>query len=275
MGTMAASMKQGIKSIFPSDGESSRVESLRKTLSASISSCKWVAQNGLNSENGEDTQSKSRFDVWNSVQEQSNDRGCVKAGQPDNIWNSILSTQKIDQHVQAAPYIHSFGKRSERLLSAKSLQICTESLGSETGSDGFSSFCASLEDNHCEDDKEESQAISYKKRNLQPLPRSRSFLPPLPSLSRQSGSSLQVRSRRDNGRLVLEAVSVQEQSNFRAQREDGRLVLTFIDDPSSDHGHEDRNKTASFDVYEEEEEEEEDNQETDMETEEARDADVN
>ncbi|TQD91086.1 hypothetical protein C1H46_023320 [Malus baccata] len=37
-----------------------------------------------------------------------------------------------------------------------------------------------------------------------------------------------MRTHRDNGRLVLEAVSIPSPNNFRAERHDGRLVLTFL-----------------------------------------------
>ncbi|KAK4789254.1 hypothetical protein SAY86_020573 [Trapa natans] len=264
MSKMAASAEKGMK---------------RKPLPvpASISSRKWVAaQNDLVVSEGdgeEGAQSKSQLDILNSIQGRSDDRGCERTGQSGSIWSSILLIQKTDQPVPvpvpAAPYIHPLAKRSASSLSERSLQVCTESLGSETGSDGFSSYASSEASDGEDDDKEELEAVSYKKRSLQPLGRSRPFPPPLQSLSRQNGSSLHVRSRRDNGRLVLEAVSVMEQSNFRAQREDGRLVLTFIDDPSKDLDHGDRNETAPVDAYEEEEEE--GNQDNDMETEEASD----
>ncbi|OWM89373.1 hypothetical protein CDL15_Pgr024121 [Punica granatum] len=35
------------------------------------------------------------------------------------------------------PYVHPLGKKSASSLSSKSLEVCTESLGSETGSEKF------------------------------------------------------------------------------------------------------------------------------------------
>uniref|UniRef100_M4CQW9 FAF domain-containing protein n=1 Tax=Brassica campestris TaxID=3711 RepID=M4CQW9_BRACM len=56
-----------------------------------------------------------------------------------------------------------------------------------------------------------------------------SFPPPIRSLSSQSGSALHMKTRRDNGRLVLEAVSMPSHNNFSAKRQDGRLLLTFAE----------------------------------------------
>jgi DnaJ family protein C protein 8 len=66
------------------------------------------------------------------------------------------------------------------------------------------------------------------------------FPPPIPSLSLRGGdggpaATLRMKSHRNNGRLVLEAVPVpQQNNNFKAQRQGGRLVLTFA-------GHDDNN----------------------------------
>ncbi|XP_022153041.1 protein FAF-like, chloroplastic [Momordica charantia] len=59
----------------------------------------------------------------------------------------------------------------------------------------------------------------------------RSFPPPLPSLSSPDGASVCIHSRRENGRLVLDAVSVPSRKNFIADRRDGRLVLSFVTTP--------------------------------------------
>lgn len=265
----AASGKQGITSILASDSESPKEASLRRTLSADMLFRKWVGRNNLLSSSdehgldhiacspidcpeeeeqeereGELSESKSQYDIWNSIQKVKDKTKIEETGQ-SNIWSLILS-QKSDRPVPAAPYIHPLAKRSAASLSEKSLDICTESLGSETGSNGFSSYPSS-ETGDGEEDKEElteeaermvlsNTVLISRKRQLQQLTPSRSFPRPLPSLSRQNGASLHVQSRRDNGRLVLEAVSVKEEKNFRARREGGRLVLTFINHPSSnDH----------------------------------------
>ncbi|KAK4780138.1 hypothetical protein SAY87_016244 [Trapa incisa] len=197
-------------------------------------------------EEGEPSQSKSQFDIWSPNQE-AKDRTGVDETEHPNIWSLILSPKnKPDHPVPVVPYIHPQVKKSAASLSVKSLEICTESLGSETGSDVFSSYSSSETSDGEEDGKEELpdhpekmvpssdmfSTVSRKRQQLQQLTRSRSFPPPLPSLSHQNGASLHVHSLRNNGRLVLEAVSVKEQRNFQAQREGGRLVLTLIDHPT-------------------------------------------
>lgn len=161
-----------------------------------------------------------------------------------DLWSSIVNSRKgfFDSDAKgeavADPYVHPLVKRSGSCLSEKSLEICTESLGSETGSDGFSS-CPSSENGDTDDEEEnilggtrmfevENQWRPVKYSYKKSPPRRRSFPPPLPTLSGPDGESLRMQPRRDNGRLVLEAMSVPSQNNFRAQRRDGRLVLTLV-----------------------------------------------
>ncbi|XWS52786.1 hypothetical protein CRYUN_Cryun11dG0102200 [Craigia yunnanensis] len=268
--------KQGIVSILGSDTERpAKAASLRRTLSADMSSKKWLTQHGFSplkkiasseefpvsiidssSEEGEEdyeerkeTETRGQFDIWTSIQEENNKKELEKPCQFD-IWSSIIS-QKADQEESSKslppPYIHPLVKRSASSISEKSLEICTESLGSETGSDGFSSYPPS-ETGDMEEDKEEDQEVQQQKQeravaeltSFDEEPRivkhnyevgkkspHRSFPPPIPSLSRKDGTSVLMKTHRDNGRLVLEAVSVPSQKNFIAQRQDGRLVLTF------------------------------------------------
>jgi len=72
-----------------------------------------------------------------------------------DIWSSILTQKNKDEASQSKPppYIHPLVKSSKNYLSENSLKICTESLGSETGSDGFSSSYTSFEDNNSKDDE--------------------------------------------------------------------------------------------------------------------------
>lgn len=265
-----AAEKQGIVFILGSDCERPKNASLRRTLSADMSSKKWLAQNGFSpikkiassaellasiansssssKEDDDDTQKdgegRGQLDIWNSIQEAKKQEGekCT--------WGLILSHKPEDSKSLPPPYVHPLVKRSMSSLNEQSLQICTESLGSETGSDGFSSYPPSevgdMEDGKAEEheplqqevmpsqgfDMEDFDVVKYSyaaSRKIRP----RSFPPPLPSLSRQDGASLLVHSRRDNGRLVLEAVSISSKKKFQAQREDGRLILTFVNSVSS------------------------------------------
>ncbi|CAJ2660249.1 unnamed protein product [Trifolium pratense] len=175
-----------------------------------------------------------------------------------DIWSSILNQKNKDEasQIKTPPYIHPLEKKSKNWLSEKSLEICTESLGSETGSDWFcSSYTSSSEDNNSLEDDEKLKAkveicddenpkhnYSIRKKTKKPscLP------PPLPSLTSQSqhGQSqpLQMRSYRDNGRLFLflQVVSIPH-NNFFATRQNGRLILTIANDDDDEDDEEENN----------------------------------
>ncbi|XP_058773669.1 protein FAF-like, chloroplastic [Vicia villosa] len=157
-----------------------------------------------------------------------------------DIWSSILNQKNKDEASQSkpSPYIHPLVKKSKSYLSEKSLEICTESLGSETGSDGFSSSytpsSSSSEDTNSEDDGKMKTCYSddnpklINNHSLKNKKKPWCIPPPLPSLGSQS-QQLQMRSHRDHGRLFLflQVVSVPSQNNFIATRQNGRLILTF------------------------------------------------
>ncbi|URE12292.1 hypothetical protein MUK42_23623 [Musa troglodytarum] len=191
------------------------------------------------------------------VQEESDDE---LPGQFD-IWTAIQS-QKAAAAAVPATYVHPLMRRSSSLLSRESLDMCTENLGSETGSGDFSSFVDGLD--HCcppkFDDEEKAEELKYVReeqataivavggevrtveRERRPrgkeltsvnyhcsTGRPRSFPPPLPSISRRNGPCLHMRPHRRDGRLVVEAVPVTSRNYLRAQRVDGRLLLSFVD----------------------------------------------
>ncbi|KAM7256641.1 hypothetical protein ACFE04_012382 [Oxalis oulophora] len=245
--------KQGIISILSSDDEinnnkNRKASSLRRTLSADMSSKKWLTQNGFNNISSsslkktssslnlinQDSSASSpptQFDVRNTIQQEKQNPN----GEKFDIWSSIVS-KKVEQQVESesepALYVHPLVKRSKSSLSEKSLEICTESLGSETGSDGFSSYPAS-ETGDEEEDDDKMMASKNSSVNYVNKVEKKSFPPPIPSLSLRGGeggpaATLRMKSHRNNGRLVLEAVPVPQQiTNFNAQRQGGRLVLTF------------------------------------------------
>ncbi|XP_044505250.1 protein FAF-like, chloroplastic [Mangifera indica] len=264
---------QGIGSILGSDSEKSKSCSLRRTLSADMSNKKWPTQHGFSAM--KKIASSKEFSIPSEGQEE-NKEVDEKPGEFD-IWSSIILQKAQDANKSLPPpYVHPLVKRSASSLSEKSLQICTESLGSETGSDGFSSYPSS-ETGDTDDDKEMDQEEAlqqtqpqqqqeeermtesiYVEAEIDTVPKykyqkspQRSFPPPISSLSCHDGASIRMQSRRDNGRLVLEAVSVSSANNFRAQRHDGRLVLTFVNATEMEDEEEEEEK------FEEEEEEEE------------------
>lgn len=163
-----------------------------------------------------------------------------------DIWSSI---QKNKEKIMAAPppaYIHPLAQHSSSLMSQKSLELCTESLGSETGSCDFSSsgdeFDSSLKSEteyggeEAEEEEEEDVEIESKDPSnvnyhcsIGRRSQVRSFPPPLPSISRRDGLCFKMQPHRHNGRLVLEAVPAPSHNYLQAERHGGRLLLSFID----------------------------------------------
>ncbi|KAL5218259.1 hypothetical protein ABZP36_018943 [Zizania latifolia] len=187
----------------------------------------------------------------------------------DDVWSMIQQAQRpvaaaaaVKQ--QAVPYVHPLVRRSSSLLSQKSLEICTESLGSETGSDGFSDADGST-DGSCpgSDDDSDEGAEEVAARASPP----RAFPPPLPSLARRTVGAVQMRQDRRDGRLVVKAVPVPSATLFRAQRCGGRLLLSFADTaaPASgedeNHGEEPEEKADELAHDEEEDDEDEEEEE--------------
>ncbi|KAL1199180.1 Protein FAF-like [Cardamine amara subsp. amara] len=295
--------QQGIVTILGGiSSNTSSAPSLKRTFSADLSSKTWLSHNGFSpmkrissseklrdipTEDEEpEEESRSGFDIWAQIQQDKNDKKDeeIQPGQSD-VWSSILSEKKKTESSNDTvppPYVHPLVKRASS-LSEKSLEICTESLGSETGCEGFSSYASSetgeaeieiqevtsLVLNVIETKVEETEAvveveqesITVPNHTIE-LPRG-SFPPPIRSLSSQSGSSLHMKTRRDNGRLVLEAVSMPSHNNFSAKRKNGRLLLTFaeVSDEPINNASEKEDETGSevqwFDEEEVEDYEEE------------------
>ncbi|CAL0333948.1 unnamed protein product [Lupinus luteus] len=264
--------KQGIVTILGSNcgdtNTTSEHSSLRRTLSADMSSHKWLSHQTMkkvpssdqimqhssssssktiadslsssSSSEDEAEAEKERLEIWSSIQRNKKAEKEKGGTGAFDMWNSLVSLKEnneISKSLPESPYIHPLVKRKKSCLSEKSLEICTESLGSETGSDGlFSSHPSSekegdKEEEHqqqqeqVEEEEEEEPKYNYGGGASKKYCPSRSFPPPMPSL----GPSLHMRTHRDNGRLVLEAVSAPSNNNFCVQRQDGRLVLTFSD----------------------------------------------
>ncbi|XP_013615684.1 PREDICTED: protein FAF-like, chloroplastic [Brassica oleracea var. oleracea] len=283
--------QEGIVTILGGiSSNTSSAPSLRRTFSADLSSKNWLSRNEsfpmkrissseklhASSVADEEEGSKSGFDIWAQIQEVKNQTKEIEPAQSD-VWSSILSDKKKAESSGDAvppPYVHPLVKRASS-LSEKSLEICTESLGSETGCEGFASYAdAEIEKEEAnlvlnftvtmEEEETEAEQESITVPNHTPcmeLPRG-SFPPPIRSLSSQSGSALHMKTRRDNGRLVLEAVSMPSHNNFSAKRQDGRLLLTFAeinDEPDCeiDIVSDEEDETDELQWSDEEEEEEE------------------
>ncbi|CAN6289966.1 unnamed protein product [Urochloa humidicola] len=173
-----------------------------------------------------------------------------------DIWNMIQAQKPAAPPKQAAAYVHPLVRRSSSLLTQKSLEICTESLGSETGSDGFSDADRSCPGSDDDDDREEEAAVA-----MPPPPPSRAFPPPLPSLARRKvESTMEMRQERQDGRLLVRVVPVPSSTLFRAQRRGGRLLLSFADESrgqAEPDEHQADDHEEAHEVVEDEEDDEE------------------
>ena len=304
--------KQGIVvAILSSEEESCKRRragagaSLRRTLSADMSSKRWLVQNGVISPMKKIASSEELISVpapvdsFSASEEEEQEEDCEEVNTKEDqgrgefdIWSLMISQKaKEDSKSVSPPYIHPLVMKRSASLSENSLKICTESLGSETGSDGFSSYPSSENgdnsegENESQEEDEKSQleqTIFDRELNdhhpcCQPVKFNysagrksapRSLPPPLHSLSGGRESRVRIQTRRDNGRLVVEAVSIPPRKNyFAAQRRGGRLVLTFakgsandVDvtaDPSIEEQLQKKVKTDSREKKEDEEFEEE------------------
>ncbi|GMJ09122.1 hypothetical protein HRI_004581400 [Hibiscus trionum] len=123
-------------------------------------------------------------------------------------------------------YVHPLVKRSAFRLGEKGLEMCTERLGSETGSDcsdDISLLSLETRTAACDFIPAKPRESSWTRKTS----RVNSFPPPLTSISGSNG--VQVKSYRENGRLVLQAVSFPPcHGYFHAERSEGRLRLSLF-----------------------------------------------
>ncbi|KAL6505128.1 hypothetical protein OROGR_024945 [Orobanche gracilis] len=145
------------------------------------------------------------------------------------LWQAQIENSKTEQ-----VYVHPLVKRSSSSLSTKSLEMCTESLGCETGDNIVSDYddfsCHAFLEKQCfsknKPAKNRESAKKFKKTN--------NFPPPLTSISGNEG--VQVRTHREGGRLVIKAFSFPYGGNyFQAERENGRLKLSLVEDCLTDN----------------------------------------
>ncbi|XP_057507942.1 protein FANTASTIC FOUR 2-like [Actinidia eriantha] len=124
-------------------------------------------------------------------------------------------------------YVHPLSRRSSSsTLSMKSLEMCTESLGSETGSeirersDELSLISYKNENSLF---KQESKSLEFSRKLIS----TNSFPPPLSSIS--GSDSFRVMPHREGGRLVIKAVTISSSEGyFQTERVDGRLRLCLV-----------------------------------------------
>ncbi|XWS31588.1 hypothetical protein CRYUN_Cryun23aG0089100 [Craigia yunnanensis] len=165
-----------------------------------------------------------------------------------SFLQSLANAKDSTEHDKV--YVHPLVKSSASALSEKSLEMCTESLGSETGSEVSESSddisLLSLETVVCNPSKPRESLVTRK------MSRSSSFPPPLTSISGSNG--VQVKSHREGGRLVLQAVTIPPcHSYFHSERSEGRLKLSLLKDATPIFDNKDGEEEDQEEVVEEDE----------------------
>lgn len=131
----------------------------------------------------------------------------------------------IIQTPSSLPYISTRANSSESFasLSSESLQICTESLGSESSDEVE-------EDLNVNEVKEEKHLGSqdFHGRGLWRSRSLREYPPPISCIGRSGKPEVSFQCYRNNGRLILKEIRIPKQDFLHAHREDGRLKLHFV-----------------------------------------------
>ncbi|KAK6940827.1 Fantastic Four domain [Dillenia turbinata] len=160
--------------------------------------------------------------------------------------NNTIHDSKEAIEKENAVFVHPMIKLSSSILNEKSLKMCTESLGSETGSDSGDndnlSSNSSCENEDCSQNEKPRKQQSWKSKKMS---RNSSFPPPLTTMSSSNG--VRVQSHRQGGRLVLDAVNViSSRTYFEAERGNGRLTLRiwkkFNEELAHDHDETEENR---------------------------------
>ena len=144
-------------------------------------------------------------------------------------WN-FLQSLDADHTPVSKPesvYVHPLAKRFNPTgLSDKSLKLCTENLGNETGSDIIENNIFSPETDD-EDLQRKWERKSHSYSNSHSHSHSHEFPPPLTTISETE--SFRVMPHREEGRLIIAAVRAPARLPcFQAERSEGRLRLCFV-----------------------------------------------
>ncbi|CAO2832085.1 unnamed protein product [Amaranthus hypochondriacus] len=156
-------------------------------------------------------------------------------------WSEIESLSTIKHDKNQEIYVHPLIKNSSFKLSEKSLEMCTESLGNETGCSSMDSSFFLFPLSSSSSDQQMSQnfplfsssittidqkASQKKKKEELPLLTNENFPPPL--TTRNGENPIKIRSHREQGRLVIEAIkSPPKRSYMQSERMNGRLKLSL------------------------------------------------
>ncbi|XP_059649979.1 protein FANTASTIC FOUR 3-like [Cornus florida] len=145
------------------------------------------------------------------------------------LSNTTQSDPK-EEMSKESPYVPPLGKRSSSILSDKSLELCTENLGSETGTDIVESSIFSFPSLDCEGGKSPTREQPKSRQCVESRKVSaRNFPPPLTTMS--SANPVRIRPHREGGRLIINAVEAPSPYAYlQAERSNGRLRLSFLKD---------------------------------------------
>ncbi|KAG5627867.1 hypothetical protein H5410_013085 [Solanum commersonii] len=158
-------------------------------------------------------------------------------------WSCLQNLSNISK--ESGIYVHPSSKKcsySSR-LSEKSLQLCTESLGSETGTDIIDTNILSFSSSYSRIEKSispppttttinDDYMMTSSSRNCKVNKRrsnssiNKKFPPPLTTI--RGLNSVQFKPHREDGRLIIKAVETPLTHNYlQAERSNGRLRLCF------------------------------------------------
>uniref|UniRef100_A0ACD5W5P5 Uncharacterized protein n=1 Tax=Avena sativa TaxID=4498 RepID=A0ACD5W5P5_AVESA len=209
-----------------------------------------------------------------------------------DMWSAIqtITDDSSTKTPALPPAKASYPAPVRRSMSHESLALCTETLGSETGTrgdfldqaavmaclyqtnnddssaalaDSFVPTPPALQEEQEQDEMVAGELTAVRYHRARPQ---RAFPPPLPSMSRRrddDGPCLRMRPHRREGRLVMEAVAVKPQGYLHARRQGGRLRLCFVDCASSSVRDHQKQSAIEPQSHQEEEVVEEDEQEDD------------
>ncbi|WJX21039.1 hypothetical protein P8452_10515 [Trifolium repens] len=157
----------------------------------------------------------------------------------DALSNMSQNKSKKETTTTTTTYVHPQQKRSSLVLCPKSLELCTENLGSESGTDIVENDMLLSSLGTMEEQRQPCRQVLAATKKV----KTQNFPPPLTTI--RGSESLRVRPHREDGRLVIEVAKVPTSTScFQADRSHGRLRLCFL-----------TNQTTSFDLEEEQEKE--------------------
>ncbi|CAH9146242.1 unnamed protein product [Cuscuta epithymum] len=150
---------------------------------------------------------------------------CLNVQEDGDGWSSI---QNLSSNA-TAPCVHCH-KSSYRRMSEKSLAMCTEILGSETGADFIDNdLLSSLLSSHTSPGMQQDDKLMRKSSNMKRNSRSNNFPPPLSTI--RGATSLHLTSRREGGKLEIMAAEVPSRNSFReVDPSNGRLKIFYFSD---------------------------------------------